>query len=193
MATPSQNKDRRSERTRQMLRQAFLEVVREKGLTKANVQDIVDRANVSRGTFYAHYADKYALIEVIIREEFQRNLSNLPTAAEWTRQTLHLLIQTVLEYFKSIYKRHHRSRDIGPVMDKTIQDEMALLLLAWLKAQPQTETGLPLETLAQIISWTIYGAALQWSLEAKPLAAEQMATEVLRLIMDGLAKQIPNL
>src|SRR5690242_375248 len=99
MATPSQNKDRRSERTRQMLRQAFLEVVQEKGLTKASVQDIVDRANVSRGTFYAHYADKYALIEVIIREEFQRSLSNLPPAGNWNRDTLRQFIQTVLESF----------------------------------------------------------------------------------------------
>ncbi|MEP6988737.1 MAG: TetR family transcriptional regulator, partial [Chloroflexota bacterium] len=86
MATPSKNSDRRAERTRQMLHQAFLDVVREKGLTKASVQAIVDRANVSRGTFYAHYADKYALIETIMREGFHHSLSTVPIDKGLTRQ-----------------------------------------------------------------------------------------------------------
>ncbi len=193
MATPSQNKDRRAERTRQMLRQAFLEVVREKGLTKASVQDIVDQANVSRGTFYAHYADKYALIEIIIREEFQRSLSALPPAAVWNTAILQTFIQTVLEYFKTVYKRHHRSRELAPVIEQAIHDEMSLLILVWLKAQSKAVSQLPLETLAQIISWTIYGAALQWIQEPNPLPEDQMAHEVVIMLMDGLVKQMPNL
>src|SRR5947208_681052 len=110
MATPPKNSDRRAERTRQLLRLAFLEVVRQKGLTKTSVQDIVDRANVSRGTFYAHYTDKYALIETLMREGFQRSLSSLPLADGWNRKTLYLLIKAVLDYFKTVYQRHHRSR-----------------------------------------------------------------------------------
>src|SRR4029079_7371492 len=112
------------------------DVVREKGLNRASVQDIVDHANVSRGTFYAHYADKYALIDAIMREGIQRSLSTLPMDSAWNRQSLQALIKIVLEYFKSIYQRHHRSRDIGPVIDQAIRDEMNTVILLWIKQVP---------------------------------------------------------
>src|SRR5690349_21065326 len=120
MATPVKNSDRRAERTRQMLRRAFLEVVREKGLTKVTVQDIVDQANVSRGTFYAHYSDKYALIEIIIREAFQRSIKKQALGDNWNRSALQRLIKAVLEYAKTV-QHHWRSREVGPVIDQAIR------------------------------------------------------------------------
>src|SRR5436190_23898756 len=101
MATPKKREDRRIQRTRQLLQQAFMEVVREKGFTATSIQDIAERANVSRGTFYLHYTDKYMLLDTFIREHFQHQLaSNLPSTSRWDRETLRLLIQTVLEYFE---------------------------------------------------------------------------------------------
>jgi AcrR family transcriptional regulator len=193
MATPPKNKDRRAERTRQLLRQAFLEVVREKGLTKASVQDIVDRANVSRGTFYAHYADKYALIDIIIREAFLRIIGKLPLSDGWNRKTLHLLIQAVLEYFKTV-SQHHRSRDIGPVIDKAIHDELNTLILKWLKDRKPSDmrSQISTEAMAQIISWAIFGAALHWCRESDALSSVQMAHEIVSMLMDGTSSLLPE-
>src|SRR5512147_455063 len=111
MTLSSKGSDRRTQKTRQAIRQAFVEIVREKGLLGASVQEVTERANVSRGTFYAHFADKYALVDSIVREEFQRVVSNLPLNSGWNRETLYLIIKTMLEYFKSIYQHHHRSRE----------------------------------------------------------------------------------
>src|SRR5690348_9052717 len=84
MATPPKNVDRRVQRTRQLLRQAFVEVAQEKGLTAVSVQDITERANIHRGTFYTHYEDKYALVYSLIREEIQYILSGkLPPVPQW--------------------------------------------------------------------------------------------------------------
>ena len=55
-------------RSRKMIRHAFVELVLEKGTEKVTVKSIVDRAEISRGTFYAHYADIYAVIEEIENE-----------------------------------------------------------------------------------------------------------------------------
>ncbi|GCE29255.1 hypothetical protein KDA_47390 [Dictyobacter alpinus] len=71
MATPPKNVDLRAQRTRQLLWQAFLDIMQEKGFTAMSIQEITERANVHRGTFYAHFADKYALLEAILREEFR--------------------------------------------------------------------------------------------------------------------------
>jgi len=53
--------DRRIQRTRKLLQEALIAVVTEKGYERTTVQDIVDRANVGRATFYAHFADKETL------------------------------------------------------------------------------------------------------------------------------------
>ena len=52
-------------RSRHLIKQAFGELLNEKDLAKITVTDIVDRANISRGTFYAHYLDVYDLYTAI--------------------------------------------------------------------------------------------------------------------------------
>jgi len=53
--------DRRSQRTRHLLGAALVELIREKDYGTISVTDIIERANVGRSTFYAHYRDKDAL------------------------------------------------------------------------------------------------------------------------------------
>ncbi len=53
--------DRRSQRTRKALRNAFVELMMEKGYDAISIKDIIERANVGRSTFYSHYADKERL------------------------------------------------------------------------------------------------------------------------------------
>lgn len=50
--------DRRVQRTRQLLQKALIELMQECGYDAITIQDIVDRANVGRTTFYLHYHDK---------------------------------------------------------------------------------------------------------------------------------------
>jgi AcrR family transcriptional regulator len=58
--------DRRIQRTRQSLRAALLELIREKGYDSISIEEITARANVGRATFYLHYKDK----EDLLLEEF---------------------------------------------------------------------------------------------------------------------------
>jgi AcrR family transcriptional regulator len=54
--------DRRVRRTRRILLEAFITLVLERGYDGLTVQDVLDRADVGRSTFYAHYRDKEALL-----------------------------------------------------------------------------------------------------------------------------------
>ncbi len=49
-------------RTRKLLDDAIHDLIVEKGYEAVTVQDIIDRANVGRSTFYAHYTDKQQLL-----------------------------------------------------------------------------------------------------------------------------------
>ena len=54
--------DRRVQRTQQLLRAALLSLIEEKGFEALTVQQIIDRANVGRATFYAHFDSKEDLL-----------------------------------------------------------------------------------------------------------------------------------
>jgi AcrR family transcriptional regulator len=58
----ARNEDRRVQRTQQLLREALFALIQEKGFEKLSVQDIIDRANVGRATFYAHFDNKEDLL-----------------------------------------------------------------------------------------------------------------------------------
>ncbi|MEU0374355.1 helix-turn-helix domain-containing protein [Streptomyces sp. NPDC006283] len=50
--------DRRTRRSRRALGAALVELVLERGFTALTVEDITERADVARATFYAHFRDK---------------------------------------------------------------------------------------------------------------------------------------
>ena len=50
--------DRRVQRTRELLQKALIELIRERGYEVITIQNIVDRANIGRTTFYLHYNSK---------------------------------------------------------------------------------------------------------------------------------------
>ena len=60
--------DRRVRRTRAALRQALVELVLDKGFHAVTVEEITERADVGRATFYAHYRDKEDLLVGVVRD-----------------------------------------------------------------------------------------------------------------------------
>src|SRR5258708_26087779 len=50
--------DKRVERTRKLLQTALIDLIGERGYDAITIQDMVDRANVGRTTFYLHYTSK---------------------------------------------------------------------------------------------------------------------------------------
>jgi AcrR family transcriptional regulator len=56
------NADRRVQKTRRLLQDALVELIAEKGFASVTIQEILDRANVGRSTFYMHYDNKNELL-----------------------------------------------------------------------------------------------------------------------------------
>ena len=63
--------DPRVKRTRQLLQKALMALMEEQSFHAITVQDIAARAEVNRATFYAHFEDKFALLNYSLREHFQ--------------------------------------------------------------------------------------------------------------------------
>jgi AcrR family transcriptional regulator len=187
--------DPRVRRTRQLLQQAFLELMQEKRFASVTVHDIAERATVNRATFYAHFADKYDLLDFIIREQFQREVaSKLPPGSRWGMNTLQMLIGAVFDFLRKV-QNEHRPTDIelDPLFERIVQEELAEILSSWLKQVSPSGMvrRVPVGTVASVMSWAMFGAAAQWIHGAKTISAEQMVNQVLIVITEGVARLIP--
>ncbi|NLM83907.1 MAG: TetR/AcrR family transcriptional regulator [Clostridiales bacterium] len=93
--------DRRVRYTKTVLRQSLLELMRTQPIEKITVKEICQRADVNRGTFYAHFSSPHDLlmsIENELYEEIRRSLdTNLTTEA---------ISDLLLNIFELIEKNH---------------------------------------------------------------------------------------
>ena len=68
--------DRRQIKTRKAVFRAFAELLDEKGYADITIQDIIDRADIGRSTFYSHFETKEDLLNVMCEEIFHHAFSN---------------------------------------------------------------------------------------------------------------------
>lgn len=88
--------NRNSLRSRRLIRQAFEELLEERDLDKLTVVDIVNRANVTRSTFYVHYPDIYGIIEEIQSEIISRHLE------QFAQIEYRIMLRDPTPYLKSV-------------------------------------------------------------------------------------------
>jgi AcrR family transcriptional regulator len=90
--------DRRVRRTRELLHRALLELIAEKGYPAITVQDLLDRADVGRSTFYAHYRDK----DDLLRSGFSDLNAAMAAQIERADGSLTGLLQPLLVLFRHV-------------------------------------------------------------------------------------------
>jgi AcrR family transcriptional regulator len=186
--------DPRIKRTRQLLQQALMELMAEKSFQAITVQDIAERATVNRVTFYAHFEDKYALLEYTMREMFRQRLrSQLPDGSLFSPENLARLILMVCELLAETGRQCPPPHgQLEPLMEKQIKAELYEVLYAWLAeaSSGKTERRPTPEQAAMITSWAIYGAAVQWSQKEQPEPAQEFVQQVLPIIIASLKTSV---
>lgn len=127
--------DRRIKKSKQVIENAFLELLKKKDINKISVVEICDIANVGRGTFYLHYLDIYDLYEKI-EDKLYLGLANLfeecfPTTNEKNGEKL---INGILSYvednkemFLLLMKRNNNLQKLKNVFNKKVIKENNLL------------------------------------------------------------------
>jgi AcrR family transcriptional regulator len=187
------HEDPRITRTRQLLLEALGALLREKSFEAITVREIAERATLNRVTFYAHFQDKYALLEYAMRSMIRQKMEEqLGDHSSLNEENLKKLILLVCSFLADIEHGCPPPRgQMEPLMEKQIKEEIYHLLQSWLKTASAAANGAvskpSAEQAAMVSSWAIYGAALQWSQAAQPQAADYFVRQVLPLIQNNLS------
>lgn len=181
--------DRRSERTRRLLGEALTSLTLERRYADLTVQDILDRANIGRSTFYAHYWDKEDLLTSQIEGMLQaliRQMQDTPLARDALFPSLGLL-RHVQDYYL-VYLAQVRGGGMDPVMH-TFHLRLCEYVEERLRARG-VSPGVSVTVTAQ----TAVGAFLalmQWWLQAEmPLSPEALDAYYQQLVMPGVQATI---
>ncbi len=179
--------DPRVQRTRKLIEQAFIELIRERGFQSITIQDITGRATLNRATFYAHFEDKLDLLDHFIRAQFHEALlTKIPDCPEYTHQRLILLIVTVIEFVLTLQANcAPADRQIEAMFETAVQEELYLYLADWMAHAPQgmVPPEVTTKTAASVWSWAIFGTAIQTARTETDQTASQIASQIVQVLV----------
>ena len=185
----NEKEDPRITRTRNLILGAFVELLPQKGFQSLTVQDITEKAGINRATFYAHFPDKYALLDRSISQMFRQEIEKrMLDACHYSDENLRALIIMVCEF---VSNANSHCKPANPqfesLVEAQVKNQLQGLLQVWLE---QDGAGIDAKTAATAASWALYGLVLQWSHDndksKKRPSAEKYADEVFPLIASSL-------
>jgi len=177
--------DPRVKRTRNLILQSFSDLLAEKSFDTISVQDVTDKAQINRATFYAHFEDKYALLDYWVQRQFRCEIeTRVLDACHYTPDNLRVLLLTVCEFLSQLRSDCAQSqRQFEPMIEKQVKNQIYELLNVWLgKMNAPVSTEIP----ATVATWAIYGLASHWSHAKKRPALEKFVDEALPLVAVNL-------
>jgi AcrR family transcriptional regulator len=181
--------DRRVRRTRKALQDALVALMTEKGYEAVTVQDIIDRADVGRSTFYTHYTDK----DELLRDNFAglRSLVEQPAAAEPANRRR--LLRFSLPLFRHVYAEQRLARALfGRPSGAPVLRQVEQMLTDVIRAELTTlfADGVPVRAPQEAVVRYVLGAYLSlmnwWLSNDAVLSPEEMDGIFQLLVAPGI-------
>ncbi|HAX73494.1 MAG TPA: TetR/AcrR family transcriptional regulator [Firmicutes bacterium] len=183
-----QLEDRRIRRTKKILKESLLELMKKKKIKDITIKDITDAADLNRGTFYLHYADIYDLLDQIENEIIQdifEMVTEFNTHSE-NKSTYELLLQLFGYIYenKTLFIILMSNKNDNTLMDK-VQTFIKTMGLETVKMMyHDSPTDYQTFTLA-FVSSGILGVTEHWFERGMDLPPETMAQLVDQIISNG--------
>ncbi len=194
--------DRRIVRTRKLLRDAMYELILEQGYDEFNIQDITNKANLGRATFYLHYREKDDLLTDLMNQRFEEFIG---TNSQFVSSKDGVLEEKAIEKLFNLAEENYdfyRIMEIGK--GGTIaSNQMQLIIrdkvrerLDQLKQVTQKEFSLPQDFLETYLSGALLALIYWWLREEMPYSAAEMAKMYRRIntqIAEAYLQDVPIL
>lgn len=202
---PPKLMDRRVARTRNLLQDALVALIVEKGYDAITVQDILDKADVGRSTFYAHFLDKQDLLmgglerlKEALAEQQRIALGGSPAARAGAGSAADRPLAFSLPMLHHV-KSHHLlykafvGRPSGTMVMLHIQRLIADLAREEISARVPRKalSKVPIEAVVQSTVGAYLGLLTWWMDHKMPCPVEELDGMFQRLALPGLAGLAP--
>ncbi len=194
-----QQTDRRVRRTRQALQDALISLILEQGYDSVTIEEITNRANLGRTTFYLHFRDKEELllqaVEAIVEDFIAKHGADLEreispkTALEKVRLNLEEgILYHIFEHAREnadLYKVMLRGEGSSKAAEKmrTLISEEAIKRLQY---RPGMETKIPLDFFGSYFAGALIEVVTWWLEQDQPYEVESMVEYFQQLFIFGL-------
>jgi AcrR family transcriptional regulator len=190
--------DRRVSRTRRALRDAFFALILEKGYEAVTVEEITNRADLGRTTFYLHYRDKEDLLMESIGglvDDLVEQMSQLPLG-EWKADTtsghpspaLALPFQHVAHnarLYRIILRGEGTYSVTRRLREIIVQASGEMIQVFLQKERLAINPQVPMEVFLYYLAGSWLGLITWWLENEMPYSPEQMALMFQKVFMRG--------
>lgn len=185
--------DRRVQRTQQALHKALTALILEKRYDKITIQDIIDRANVGRSTFYAHFLDKEDLLMkgfALFSEQLNVHIETGAHQAEEGAQLFHSLT-----FFRHAYFHHHLHQAMvegggADILLESVRHHLQEDIQNHLRHLFPDEKSLatPLPVITNFLAGAMLSVATWWLNEERTYSPEEINRIFQQLALTGVEK-----
>lgn len=185
--------DRRVRKTKSAIKHAFIQLLKERGLENITVQDIADKADINRGTFYLHYEDKYLLL-TDMEDECIDQISKFTQFSEiqgdnvemiatlFIDKVLRNIIQHVydnLDFYNTILSLERKSR-----LEEKISDLIQYNMKNQISVDNEIE-GIPEMYFHSYVSGATISIIRYWVLDTNRIFVDELVTHIFKIIYYG--------
>ena len=186
--------DRRVRRTRELLRQALVSLILERGYEHISVQDILDRADIGRSTFYAHYRDKDQLLLSGFNDAFAALAADIPPPDRNSNGRAEFLVAAHVLFEHAEGHRQLWKALVGKpgaeLVLRYLRDNLTTLLEPHLRSQlPKPDADeLKLAAAVQYTVNALVGILVWWVESDAPYTADETYNTFKRLTTHGVKR-----
>ena len=180
--------DSRARRTRDSLGDALIELMQERPFKSITVQDVLDRAEVGRSTFYTHYRDKDDLFISDVEDFWEMMSSMLERRGEQSNRVA--AVRELFSHIAEVPDLRKSMIDSGKAKDvmELGQGHFARTIEHRLKkicAQQGIPTR-PFAVEAHALAGALFSSLAWWIDRNMPVSAEEMDDSFHRLVWSGV-------
>jgi AcrR family transcriptional regulator len=183
--------DRRQQRTKRQLSHALVELIQEKRFDDITVQNVIDRADVGRSTFYTHFRDK----EDLLQQDWEKFLDLFAEHFDWDKAgegsfvpVAHLFDH--LREAQPLYKGLVRSRKAESLF-RTGSSYLSKRIEEALNARPKLsqQVSVPAPILANFLATELFSLLKWWLDHQMPESPERMDEIYHQLVNPAFLKK----
>lgn len=177
------------QKTKKVIMEAFLELIREQTLDKISVKDIVEASGINRNTFYYYYKDLYDLIDDVFLTKTKQVLTRQQQYDTWLEE-FREMSSFLIEHRQSISHIYYsKSRDVLERYIFTISGEM---IRSYIEKLPESEEVCEEDRnfVCSFYSFSMVGMMLSWLKGDMQVETEEFLGKMAAIFEDTIREAL---